>query len=796
MEADTRPGDLIRAFRRRAALTQDELARRSGLSTRTLRDLESNRVTAPRKRSLRALAGALLLSPGEADRLLREDPGTVGPLRVELLGPLSVTLGGRQVPLGAPAHCTVLATLALHAGRTVAREELIAALWGDRPPRTSASLVRAVIARLRRLLDIGGDHHPLHTDGDGYALRLGPDDIDAVRFEDLLARSEAADPGTPTAAAIAREALRCWRGPVVADGAERVRDSAAARTLARGRVTAAVRCARLDVDGSGLDPVREVAAAEPLDEPLHAELMLALARCGDLAGARRVYGEIAARLARSGGRAPGERLLGAYREIGTERPRVRPWVGPAQLPRAPESFVGRAGLLRALDDGPGVCVVGGGPGTGKTAAVLHWAHRARPGFPDGQLFADLGGDTRPELLLGEFLHALGVPPERIPASLDGRTGLFRSVVADRRVLIVLDNARSPEQVLPLLPGAPGCRTVVTSRDQLRGLIVTASAASLTVGPLDAATSRELLARRLAAEPAAVAGLAAPCAGLPLALSVVAAEVALTPHTSLADLAARLRGSPSPPDEVRRVFADAYRGLGAEAARQLRAYAHGSPAPIGRDALDELVRSHLLTALPAGGHTIHPLLREWLRGLPAGPGDEPLDRGRALLAEARGEEEAGRHEDALRGRQAALVLFQQAGDRQGQARALTAVGWSWVRLGRPVAALTHCRRALDITVALDDLSGRAAAHGAMGVAHHRLGDHAEAVRWLRRAQELHHLDGDTYGEACARAHLGDAYDASGQHVTAVAQWQAAAGAFDRLGDPRAATIRSKAGLHPR
>ncbi|MFD0403612.1 helix-turn-helix domain-containing protein [Kitasatospora sp. NPDC127121] len=327
---------------------------------------------------------------------------------------------------------------------------------------------------------------------------------------------------------------------------------------------------------------------------------------------------------------------------------------PDLLPRAPRAFHGRASELAALTratagEAP-VCLVIGPAGVGKTALVLHWAHHDPAGLTDGRLYADLRGfsDTGEPAaveVLREFLLALGVPQERIPESANGAAALFRSLAADRQLLVVLDNARDSEQVRPLLPGGDRCVTVVTSRHRLPGLIVTDTARPVAVDVLAPQDATMLLARilgteRVHAEPAAALRLAELCGGLPLALRVAAARLAGRPDWSLGTMAAELS------DETRRLSLLDLEDTGVRAAlrltlRQLPAHVARLFAALGRhpgthvdryaaaaladtdpataeSALERLAVAHLLTETAPGRWTMHDLVRLYARGLDAQP----------------------------------------------------------------------------------------------------------------------------------------------------------------------------------
>ncbi|WP_413103354.1 AfsR/SARP family transcriptional regulator [Streptomyces sp. Inha503] len=339
---------------------------------------------------------------------------------------------------------------------------------------------------------------------------------------------------------------------------------------------------------------------------------------------------------------------------------------PQQLPSEVAHFTGRERELAGLDallpastgtgegDGGGggrastaarITVIAGSGGLGKTTLAVHWAHRVRDRFPDGQLYVNLRGFgptdsamTAAEAVRG-FLDAFQVPAHRIPATLEAQTALYRSLLADRRMLILLDNARDAEQVRPLLPGSPGCLVVLTSRNELTSLVVAEQAQPLPLDLLDRDESRELLisrvgGERVAAEPEAVEEVITVCAGLPLALAIVAARAATHPRFSLEALAGELRDARGSLDafeggdattDVRAVFSWSYHTLGADAARLFRllgvhpgpdiaapaaASLVGIPVPQARRLLIQLTRAHLITERAPGQYGFHDLLRAY------------------------------------------------------------------------------------------------------------------------------------------------------------------------------------------
>ena len=329
---------------------------------------------------------------------------------------------------------------------------------------------------------------------------------------------------------------------------------------------------------------------------------------------------------------------------------------PAQLPPPVAAFVGRDAELARLDaiiDGQEpyeaaavtISVITGTAGVGKTALAVHWAHRIAARFPGGQLYVDLRGfdpagpPLDPVQALRGFFEAFGVPPERIPASLEDQVALYRSLLAGQRMLVVLDNARDAGQVRPLLPGSPGCLAIVTSRNHLTGLIAAQGAHPLGLDLLTPDGARELMARRVGAgragrEPGAVDEIIASCARLPLALTIAAARAATSPRFPLAVFAADLReaadaldpfGGDDAVTDIRAVFSWSYRALNPDTARMFRLLGlHPGPdmtvdaaaslagiAPDrARPLIAELTRGHLLSERRPGRYAFHDLLRAY------------------------------------------------------------------------------------------------------------------------------------------------------------------------------------------
>ncbi|MFG2224622.1 BTAD domain-containing putative transcriptional regulator [Streptomyces sp. NPDC048644] len=529
-----------------------------------------------------------------------------------LLGPIAVTSGSGELSLGPAKRRSVLALLLLQPNTTVPLEQLIDSLWEDEPPEHARTVVQGHVSRLRATLAEGGaDAYgiELATHGSAYLLRLPEELIDAHRFGELvaLARPEEAP---ADAVPLLREALGLWRGPALTGTVTSPPFAAAAHALEERRLTAVEALGRahgtLGEHEQAAAILYSAAVNHPLREGLIAGLMGALFRTGRQSDALEWFHRTRRLLNEELGVDPGERLRDAYEEIlraeaadrreagsaarGTQQrstggttgaaageERVPAQGGPAGsgargrtpsaprlLPRPPARFLGRQDQLAALTDAltdrstgeSPLAVVAGPAGVGKTACAVQWAHQYAGAFPDGQLFADLrgfgeGDEAAPAEILRDFLLALGTPPERVPTSAQAASALFRSLVADRRLLVVLDNARSSAQVRPLLPGGLSCATVVTSRSRLDGLVATDCARPVSLQALGHAEGAALLgamlgAERVAEDPAAAQELVALCDGLPLALRAAAAQLMARPRWRLARLAAALR------DEQRRL----------------------------------------------------------------------------------------------------------------------------------------------------------------------------------------------------------------------------------------------------
>ncbi|MFC4565894.1 BTAD domain-containing putative transcriptional regulator [Nocardiopsis mangrovi] len=494
-----------------------------------------------------------------------------------VLGPLTARAGDTPARLQGTKRRVLLATLLLRANRTVPIPELVQRVWGDVDPNAYRCALQVQVTRLRSALCAlaAGARHgpPLLVGGPhGYRIELDDRQLDLARFRALAAAAGRAEADGDLAGCCDRlsRALELWQGPILHDVASAelhehevaaVRDELLRAAEHHGTVALALgRHERVADVLSGLT------ASHPHREALVGQRMIALYRCGRASEALEVYGRTRRFLADRLGTDPGRRLQEVFHGVlrgdlddrplvPRQRPVHRPPVArarlvPAELPADPPGFVGRAEEMAALDrlfasGAPARrALVSGPPGAGCTALAVHWAHTAAAGFPDGQLHVDLRGATAdprsPFDVLRRFLRALGVKGE-LPRETDERAALLRSVLAGRRVLMVLDDAHSAEQVRPLLPGAPGCGAVVTSRYWLVDLIVREGVPALAVGELlewEAVTLlRDLVgARRAAAEPGALRRLAGVVERLPLPLRLAAAWLATHPEARIAALA--------------------------------------------------------------------------------------------------------------------------------------------------------------------------------------------------------------------------------------------------------------------
>ncbi|MFI1191946.1 BTAD domain-containing putative transcriptional regulator [Micromonospora sp. NPDC020750] len=812
-------------------------------------------------------------------------------MRWSVLGPVQVTAGDRVLAIDRPQQRAVLALLLLDADRLVPAGQLVAALWADDPPATARTQVQVCVSRIRAALRAEGVAHLLVTQGGGYRLTVRGTELDLAEFTAAVeqARVEEAAGRPAEAARLLRAGLALWRGPALA-GAAGAFVATAAAGLNEQRLAAHERLAAVEL-GLGrcagvAHALRPLVTAHPLREPLVARYLLALAGCGQQAAALRLYAETRHQLVDELGVEPGAELAEAHLRV--LRGQVPTATGPAppvpagavasppagppptQLPGEPAWFTGRTAALRELNDllpgdpagedgtmrtgdaggdGAGRAVVisaiAGTAGVGKTTLAVHWAHRIAHRYPDGQLYVNLRGfdlDGRavpPAEALRGFLAALHVPPQRVPTDLPGQSALFRSLLAGRRVLVLLDNARDDEQVRPLLPGSPDSLVVVTSRNRLTGLVVSDGARPVTLDLLAPAESRELLGRRLGrgragTEPMALNEIVRRCAGLPLALAIVAARAVGQPDVPLAALAAELRRTNAdrlaaletgdPATDARAVFSWSYRALDAASARLFRLLGLHPGPDVARPAVASLAglppsrvgpllvglaRANLLTERVPGRYAMHDLLRAYASELCHEADPEPertAARSRLLDHYLHATHAADHLLDPYRlARPATLPAPEPGvtvGDRPDHA---WATGWftaehhvllaaveqaagtgldrhAWMlaaalttyldRRGHwPELAAAH-RTALAAARRRGDLAGQALAHRGLAIACTWLGDHRGAHLHYGRDLELYRELGDDTGRA--HTHLGVSWVLArqGRHRAALDETQRA------------------------
>jgi DNA-binding SARP family transcriptional activator len=535
-------------------------------------------------------------------------------LRFRCLGSLDIRCAHEWQAVAGGKARTLLAILMIHAGEAVPVGRLIDELWSGNPPASARSLLRGYVLSLRRAIGPDGTA-VLIADANAYCLQTGRESVDAYRFEQLAADGQGAlrAGDIDRAARLLGAALTLWRGPAFA--AVATSPLIAAYTSRLRELHLAALEARMEADllaGRAeelLGPLRQLMQEHPARERITALWMRALNAQGRRAEALNAYVDARRRLAEQFGIEPGPHLRQAHRDIlaehgaddppapvpvaaqvaaGRKQPgatRDAPWQAPASI----GDFTGRdaelAGCLKVLDQGPGTAMhlvaISGRAGVGKTTLTTRLAHLLRDTYPDGQLYADLHGDTAeptaPGEVLGRFLRALGVQGSEMPQTTDERSALLRSRLAGSRLLILLDNAAGEQQVRPLLPGAGPSAAVVVSRRRLSALDVSHFVDLEVFSPACALSLLEQITgtERVNAEPAAASTLTALCGHLPLAVRIAAARVSASPGTSMSWLVQQLMDERNRLDElsigdldVRTTIAAGYQGLSAVEQRTL------------------------------------------------------------------------------------------------------------------------------------------------------------------------------------------------------------------------------------
>jgi DNA-binding SARP family transcriptional activator/Tfp pilus assembly protein PilF len=767
-------------------------------------------------------------------------------MRFGVLGPVLVHDGDTLVDIRAPRQRTLLAALVVQVGRAVPAEKLAEELWDAGPPAAAAVTLRTHVMRLREVLGLKAGARLLTRSG-CYQLDAGEAEVDHLLFAALCSRGcTAAEAGRWRQADRAlSDALGLWRGAPLADIASECLRSEAAPHLEQLHLQALEwrNDARLSLARHSelLTELQALVAENPLRERFHAQLMLALYRCGRQADALSAFQHARHLMVEELGIEPGpelrelhQRMLAADRSLEV-RHQATALVAPVdavpqQLPPAVRNFTGRQREMDALaaeldqaDIEPGprtlvISAISGTAGVGKTALALQWAHQFADRFPDGQLYVNLRGYDPGQPMsatdaLARFLRDLGVAGSDIPAEEEERAARYRSLLAGRRMLIVLDNAGQAGQVRPLLPGRPECTTVVTSRDALAGLVARDGARRLDLDLLPFADAISLLqiliGARVDAEPDAAAALAAFCGRLPLALRIAAELAVARPAASLASLAAELAGQQhrldlldaggDPRTGVRTVFSWSIRHLDPGTARafgllglhpgpDLDAYAAaaltGTSLQQARGMLDQLMRAHLIQATGPGRHGMHDLLREYARELAA---DDGHDEQQAALTRL--------FDYYLHGAAAAMDTLYPAEQHQrprGSAPAAIAP-----RLTEPgtagawLAAELPCLVAVAVHAATDGWPAHAIDLAATLFRYLDADGHfPEAVIIHGHARRAAQQTGDVAAEARALIRLGTAESRKGRYQRAAGHFEQALAlsrqAGDRDGEARAYT----------
>ncbi|WP_431683671.1 BTAD domain-containing putative transcriptional regulator [Kitasatospora sp. KL5] len=790
-------------------------------------------------------------------------------LEFRLLGPVEVRRDGTAVGLGPPKRRTVLAMLLLADGALVTTDRLAEALWHEEPPQHARTAVQGHISHLRRLLHPTGDA-TIATVGDGYLLRTPADRTDVHRFR--AAASEARHGrGTPAATVPAlRRALALWRGPALAGLCTTPLIVSLAAELEESRLNAveelgqALTAAHRPEEAVAL--LRGPAGRHPLRESLVAPLLDALLAADRQAAAIDLYHRTARLLGDELGVGPGPAMARAYARIlaapdaaqhaATPAGETGPadeTARPLLLPRCPPGFTGRERELAALDDAVApvtdapVCLVTGPAGVGKSALVAHWAQRAATAFPDGVLFARLDGfagtapAADPAFVLRDFLLALGARPDDVPQGSTAAESLYRALLRHRRVLVVLDDAVSYDQVRPLLPGAAGCATVVTSRNRLESLVAADCARPLLLDRLGPRQGAALLAGvlgpgRVAAEPVAAGRLVGLCDGLPLALRLTGARLATRPERSLREAAEELH------DERQRIallatddldLASVLRASVAQlpptAAEVLGLLAHhfgpdidlGAAAALtaatpaaARAALERLLAANLLEERAHGRYALHDLVRLYARTLGPGPGPGrilplldhylcgafaasavavagsqpccslPGDVLLPVLApEFTDRAEAMTWYARERGTLVAAVAAATAAGHHDRAWRLAALLWPLVVQQPEAEWEAPLGHALASAAELADADAESRIRTLLGWVLGEQGRHEEAARHLECAPDLARRAGDTEGEAIATANLAQLHERLGRSESAGRGYRRAALLARDAGSPQ-------------
>jgi DNA-binding SARP family transcriptional activator/tetratricopeptide (TPR) repeat protein len=812
--------------------------------------------------------------------------GAAGLLRVQVLGPVWAWRGEQELELGAPRQRAVLAVLAMRANQQVSRDELVDAVW-ENPPKNAVNSIHIYVAGLRQALEPGRGQRAagrvLVTNGPGYQLRLQPGQVDAAVFDTHLVsarRSRAG--GDPAAAARSLEAaLGLWLGsPLAGIGGpwaaiERTRLGEAHLSAVEDWAEVMLALAR---HGELVGKLAGLAGEHPLRERFRCLLMLALYRCGRQAEALEVFHDARRVLSEDLGIDPGPGLRRVHEQILSADPALdlgapvsitqpehdrsgSPLV-PAQLPHDVAGFAGRGEELSRLtsllepggDERPSqamvILVIDGAAGVGKTALAVHFGHRVADRFPAGQLYIDLRGfDPRqppvsPAEALGQLLRDLGADPRLVPADPNGQAGTYRSILSGQRMLIILDNAATADQVRPLLPGSGSCAVVITSRNRLGSLIARDGARRVHLDILLPAQAIFLLAAitgtdRVAAEPRAAREIARLCGHLPLALRIAAERLNTRPYLELADLAGQLAIEQQRLDllacedeatAVRAALATSYHALTPRDAGMFRLLSLNPSAGISTAAaaalggigttdaqrmLQALAAAHLLEETGSDRYRSHDLVRVY--AAECASSDEPdqeaadavarvlawylhtADRASRVLAQRQPLRldplPPGVRPRTFEDQDQALAWFEAeranivAATRQAAHLGHHALAWQlpvtcwdfFYRRKHPADWVTTSQIGLASARRIGDQYGQGWSLHSLGDAYGYLRRYSEAVSYFREALAIRRSIGDREGEAWTRNNLGGLHQDQGLLTEAIDYFQQALRIERDLGD---------------
>lgn len=585
-------------------------------------------------------------------------------MEFRILGPLAAYARGKQLPVRGTKRQIVLGALLLASGNPVHLGRFIDAVWGDSAPHTASKQIRNAVSDLRRMFPDVVHITPL---GDGYQLEAGDSQLDAAIFSDRIARARRLVEEDRTAEAVAefRAALALWRGPALA-GLDSAALQAQVASLNQQRLTVIEECIDLELarglHKSIISELSAWVAENPLQERLIAQLMLALSRSGAPARALALYERTRQILKNELGVSPGPELQQLHHHILVSDqtatvPASLPSTARNNLPGVTSHFIGRTDELRQINDAvrnygtagataPAVITIDGMAGIGKTALALHAAHQLSSAYPDAQLTVDMRAHQPghnaldPSTALVILLYAIDQTIGQIPPTFDERSVLWRRQIANRRAVLVLDNVASSDHIAALLPGTPGCLTIVTSRRRLTGLNYTHQ---LSLRELPVTDSRTLFTRvlgdaRPSSMPNTVDTVLRYCGYHPLAIRIAAAKLRQRPMwtvehlaTRFADPLRRLTELRSDVGDLTETFEQSYRHLPPDQQHLFRLLSHVPgpdvdlptiagltqfPVDDAEHLLEALVDAHLLDPVTPGHYRVHELLHAYATYLAA------------------------------------------------------------------------------------------------------------------------------------------------------------------------------------